>query len=225
MKIVVINHLKMLQIIFKKKVLKILLVFLCVVQLGLYSFRSDVNNTYPQQYQKKLQNFTTSLNNLSVVIVKEISISPQSIVTIKNEIATCRMAMKKIDFWLRYLDPLAYKKVNAPLPVEWETEVFEKYEKPYKRIGAGLTLAELYLDENNINKDSLLQLVHDAAMACKTFEADSTAKFLQKPAPFFFCNRLFLLNLATIYTTGFECPNNQNILPELLQMLQSLKAK
>jgi cytochrome c peroxidase len=187
----------MLQQIFKNKVIGILLLFLCIIQLGLYSFRADINNIYPKQYQQKLNDFTTSLNNLSLTISKETSISPKSIATIKNEIATSRIAMKKIDFWLRYLDPLAYKKINAPLPVEWETEVFEKYEKPYKRIGAGLTLAELYLNENNINKDSLLQLVQDASTACKIFSADSTTKFIQKPAPFFFCNRLFLLNLAS----------------------------
>ncbi len=213
----------MLQRIFQNTFLKILVVLLCIIQLGLYSFRLDTNNAYPQQYQQKLQNFSTSLSELSTIIKQQKVISSQSITTIKSEIATSRIAMKKIDFWLRYLDPLTYKKINAPLPVEWETEVFEKYEKPYKRIGAGLTLAELYLDENNINKDSLLQLIQDAANACKTFAADSTFRLLQKPAPFFFCNRLFLLNLATIYTTGFECPNSQNILPELLQMLISVK--
>ena len=36
--------------------------------------------------------------------------------------------------------------------MEWETEVFEKYEAPYKREGAGLTLAEQYLGENKIIK-------------------------------------------------------------------------
>jgi cytochrome c peroxidase len=176
----------MLQQIFKNKIIKILLVSLGIIQLGLYSFRSDVSNIYSQQYQQKLLEFTTSLNNLKVFISKEITTSPQSIATIKSEIATSRIAMKKIDFWLRYLEPLAYKKINAPLPVEWETEVFEKYEKPYKRIGAGLSLAEMYLDENNIAKDSLLQLVSNAATACNTFEADSITKFLQKPALFFF---------------------------------------
>jgi cytochrome c peroxidase len=47
--------------------------------------------------------------------------------------------MKAIDFWLRYIEPTLYKKINGPLPVEWETEVFEKYEKPYRREGDGFT--------------------------------------------------------------------------------------
>ena len=46
-----------------------------------------------------------------------------------------RLKLKEIDFWLRYLEPVAYKKINGPLPVEWETEVFEKWEAPYKRDG------------------------------------------------------------------------------------------
>jgi cytochrome c peroxidase len=211
------------QKILQNSFIKLLVIILCIIQLGLYSFRRDSNNAYPQQYQQKLQNFNTSLNQLSNIINQEKTISTLAISTIKNAIGTSRIEMKKIDFWLRYVDPLAYKKINAPLPVEWETEVFEKYEKPYKRIGAGLTLAELYLDEKNIEKDSLLKLVEDAAIACNTFAADSTIKLLQKPAPFFFCNRLFLLNLATIYTTGFECPNTENILPELSAMLESVK--
>ena len=207
----------------KNKFVKIALLVCCIIQFALYSFRIDNQNTYPQLYHQKLHNFQLSLSKLNTVIGNEKVIKTQSIFYIKKQIAVSRIAMKKIDFWLRYVEPLAYKKINAPLPIEWETEVFEKYEKPYKRIGAGLTLAELYLDENNINKDSLLQLVQDANIACNTFLADSITKFLEKPAPFFFCNRLFLLNLATIYTTGFECPNSENALSELLAMLESVK--
>jgi len=40
---------------------------------------------------------------------------------------------------------------------------------------------------------------------------------------FFLCNRLYLLNLAAIYTTGFECPGNDNIIPELRSMLAAVK--
>jgi cytochrome c peroxidase len=208
---------------YKNKFVKIALVVCCIIQFALYSFSIDKHNAYPQLYHQKLQDFQLSLSKLSTLIGNEKVIKTQSIFNIKKQITDSRIAMKKIDFWLRYLEPLAYKKINAPLPIEWETEVFEKYEKPYKRIGAGLTLAELYLDENNINKDSLLQLVQDADIACNTFLADSITKFLEKPAPFFFCNRLFLLNLATIYTTGFECPNSENTLPEVLAMLESVK--
>lgn len=65
------------------------------------------------------------------------------------------------------------KKVNGPLPVEWETEVFEKFESPYKREGAELSLAELYLEEENLNKDSLLALIASSLAATQIYLDDS----------------------------------------------------
>lgn len=140
---------------------------------------------------------------------------------IRQKIASARVALKACDFWLRYLEPVSYKKINGPLPVEWETEVFEKFEKPYRREGAGLTLAELYLDEKEISKDSLLRLVQSAHSATEVYSADSITVDLKKPDHFFFCNRLFILNLAAIYTTGFECPDTTRIIPELRTMLSA----
>ena len=116
-----------------------------------------------------------------------------------------------------------YKKINGPLPVEWETEVFEKFEKPYKRNGAGLTLAELYLEEKVKNKDSLLHLIQSSVDASKTYLADSITGQLSEYGTFFLTNRLFLLNLSAIYTTGFECPGTNNIIPELRSMLISVR--
>jgi cytochrome c peroxidase len=145
--------------------------------------------------------------------------SEKDINDIKGEIELTRLKLKNIDFWLRYFEPVAYKKINGPLPVEWENEVFEKFEKPYKRTGAGLSLAELYLNEKNVNKDSLVHLIQLSADALNTFRADSITRQLDTPDHFFLCNRLYLLNLAAIYTTGFECPGNANIIPELRSMV------
>jgi cytochrome c peroxidase len=138
-------------------------------------------------------------------------------------LAQARMSLKKADFWLRYLEPVAYKKINGPLPVEWENEVFEKYEKPYKREGAGLSLAELYLEGTQPDKDSLTQLIKTSIETLNTFLADSITGQLNKPDHFFLCNRLYLLNLAAIYTTGFECPHTGNIIPELRTMLAAVR--
>lgn len=135
-----------------------------------------------------------------------------------------RIKLKACDFWLRYLEPVAYKKINGPLPVEWETEVFEKYEAPYKRQGAGLTLAWQYLKTENPSKDSLLHLIETPLKSLETYLADSITTQLANYHHFFLCNRLFLLDLATIYTTGFECPNTEQIIPELKSMLQSTAA-
>lgn len=142
---------------------------------------------------------------------------------IKRQLNLARDKMKAADFWLRYLDPLAYKKINGPLPVEWETEVFEKFEKPYKRIGSGLTLAALYLEKPAIQKDSLRWLIQESVTATGAYQSDSITQPLQSYAHFFGCNRLYLLNLAAIYTTGFECPDAERIIPELRGMMEEVK--
>jgi len=151
-------------------------------------------------------------------------LSSDKITAVKEQIWEARLKMKGLDFWLRYLEPTVYKKINGPLPVEWETEVFEKFEKPYKRDGAGLTLAEQYLDEPSPVKDSLLNLLYQSDDALATFRADSITQFFQAPDHFFLANRLFLLNLAAIYTTGFDCPDSSRVIPELASMLKDVKS-
>ena len=94
---------------------------------------------------------------------------------------------------------------------------------PYKREGYGLSLAELYLGENIIDKDSLLNLVKPYVQVTKTYLADSITVNLNKHNHFYLANRLFLLNLAAIYTTGFECPDPKNIIPEVNSMLESVE--
>jgi len=140
---------------------------------------------------------------------------------ISEAIRSCRNRMKAADFWLRYLEPVSYKKINGPLPVEWETEVFEKFEKPYKRDGAGLTLAAQYLEEPGGNKDTLARLIREAMAVMPVYGADSITRNLKDHHHFFLCNRLFLLNLAALYTTGFECPDTAAIIPELSAMLDA----
>ncbi len=95
--------------------------------------------------------------------------SSKEVKAIVARLEETRRGLKGVDFWLRYLEPISYKKINGPLPVEWETEVFEKFEKPYKRVGAGLTLARMYLDEPQIDKDSLYELVDQGLQSMATF--------------------------------------------------------
>jgi cytochrome c peroxidase len=141
--------------------------------------------------------------------------------SIREQINQVRLQLKKMDIWLRYLEPVAYRKLNGPLPVEWETEVFEKFEAPYRREGKGLTIAAQYLDEEGIRKDSLLQLINSSLMALDTYAADSITDQLRNHHHFYLCNRLYLLNLAAIYTTGFDCPDTSRIIPELKLMLSA----
>lgn len=142
---------------------------------------------------------------------------------IRKQIWTNRQQLKTLDFWLRYFEPIAYRKLNGPLPVEWETEVFEKFEPPYKRKGAGLTLAEQYLDEPGLRQDSLAGLIQTSLDSLQTFEADSITTQLNSYPHFFMANRLYLLNLAAVYTTGFENPDTANIIPELRAMMPAVK--
>jgi len=185
------------------------------------SFTQNVSNSqYLNNYLDKLNQFEKLEEGLVFVINNSTDIQSEHAKTeIKKEILKCRLKYKGLDFWLRYLDPLAQKKINGPLPVEWETEVFEKYEKPYKREGSGFTLALQYLEEKKIDKANLLSLVQRSLEATRAFQADSVTKQFQNYHHFYLCNRLFLLNLATIYTSGFDCPEKESILPELKAML------
>ncbi len=199
----------------------ILIFFLAGIAIFSYSFRNTATQpeAYAKHYLQRLQTFKQREQHLLAVIDNSDLTKHADVERIKQEIANTRLSMKSMDYWLRYLEPLAYKKINSPLPVEWETEVFEKFEKPYKREGAGLTLAELYLDEEHITKDSLKSLITQSITVFETYGADSITSQLNTYHHFYLCNRLFLLNLAAIYTTGFECPNTDRVIPELKQML------
>lgn len=221
---------------------KILIILLAIVGTSLFvssSFKPDASpsfipglnassapggdDQYTRGYHDKLDRFSGSENELLLTIRAQDLTTETGITLVKERIRTARLALKGIDFWLRYLEPTAYRKLNGPLAVEWETEVFEKFEKPYRREGAGLSLAELYLAEDNIVKDTLLHLIQPSLEATKIYLADSITENLNSYHHFFLANRLFLLNLAAIYTTGFECPDPDNIIPELSSMLEAVK--
>ncbi len=191
------------------------------ILLGTISFKNSNNPAlYIKVYRDKITHFKKEQDKLLSYVEQSSRISEKELVEIKELIDLSRTELKNADFWMRYLEPIDYKSINGPLPVEWETEVFEKFEQPYKRVGAGLTLAEVYLDEDEINKDTLAKLIRVSAEATKVYLADSVTAELETPDHFFLCNRLFLLNLAAIYTTGFECPDTSRVIPELLTMLK-----
>ena len=174
-------------------------------------------NTYITLYQDQLENFRASLTELST----SLNYTDRAPLELLHD---ARFQMKQIDFLFRYLEPTLYKKVNGPLPVEWETEVFEKYEKPYKRVGGGLTLAEGALEDvTDSSRIAAKLLVQDALNVLDTYTSDSLLTVLSNPEHLFFANRLYLLNLATIYTTGFECPDTNQIVPELKSMIHGVK--
>lgn len=193
-----------------------------VAIVSFFSFDTE-SPGYHNYYLTLIGEFDAQQHDLANKIRNSPFSSNEDKSAIKAEIAHARRKLKALDIWLRYLEPIAYKKINGPLPVEWENEVFEKFEKPYKREGAGLTLAELYIDEPDASKDSLLRLITLSSDALSTFRADSITRQLDSFDHFFLCNRLFLLNLAALYTNGFECPDKKNIINELHHMLQDVK--
>lgn len=193
--------------------------------LAAFSFKERKGvNAYMTGYEAQLSAFKQSQQDLLLIIEKSDLLKPAAIEQIRAQLQTTRKHLKSLDLWFRYLEPIMYKMINGPLPVEWETEVFEKFEKPYKRNGAGLTLAQLYLEEENVSKDSLAQLIRLSVKATETFGADSITGQFATYHHFYLCNRLFLLNLAAIYTTGFECPDTSMIIPELHSMMESVSA-
>lgn len=188
------------------------------------SFKANQSsNLYIDKYNERLNYFKQSQYTLLELVGSTDLTVASNREKVKNEIKKNRIQLKGLDFWFRYLEPTVYKKVNGPLPVEWETEVFEKFEKPYKREGAGLTLAEIYLDEQTIDAAELKRLIKLSYESLATYSADSITINLKKQDHFFLCNRLYLLNLAAIYTTGFECPDTSNVIVELQSMMKSVK--
>lgn len=187
------------------------------------SFKRKSNNSYVNLYSKALGEFKRQQSVLeNSIVITDLS-SEESLDSLRTQIETARLKLKNIDFWLRYFEPNAYRRINGPLPIEWENEAFEKFEPPYRREGAGLSLVEISLGQKILRKDSLLSLVIKSREAIKTFEADSITTQLNSYSHFFLANRLFLLNLAAVYTTGFECPDTNHVIPELRSMLRGTK--
>lgn len=195
-----------------------------IVAVAICSFTlSTEEKAYRKNYNSKVNDLNRQLLRLTELVSGTDIATESGKASIYKEISHARLALKSSDFWLRYFEPVAYNRINGPIPVEWENEVFEKFEKPYRRDGAGLTLAALYLESDAPAKDSLLSLINTSLTAIKTFQADSITRQLDTFDHFYLANRLFLLNLAAIYTTGFDCPEKHNIIPELRSMMKGVK--
>jgi cytochrome c peroxidase len=188
-----------------------------------FSFNLEQKKEYNNLYSSSLGEFKAQQKILLSLLKRSDISDKQDLAAIRDQIKISRLKLKGVDFWLRYFEPEAYRKINGPLPVEWENEVFEKFEPPYRREGAGLYLAEESLEDVMVPKKTLDSLIIRSIDAIQTFEADSITSQLDSYHHFFLANRLFLLNLGAIYTTGFECPDTSNIIPELQSMVKDVK--
>ncbi len=178
-------------------------------------YERQAENSYSEKYYNSLERVVADIYKLQQVVENE---RPEQ--EIRDQLHNARTSLKAADIWLRYFHPIAYKKLNAPLPVEWEVEVLEKWESPYERKGAGLTLFELYLEED-YDKDSAANLLKQSLLALKQIADTSDFYIKHDPQQMHYANRLWLLNLASIYTTGFECPNTDSVIVELQAMMES----
>ncbi|GAA4457375.1 cytochrome-c peroxidase [Rurimicrobium arvi] len=203
----------------------IVLVLLTLLIGGAFSFKpAKPEGAYHTLYRARMDSLHTCLSGLLRISDTIDYTSEQGRDALKQAIRQCRIVMKRCDIWLRYMEPLAQKQINGPLPVEWETEVFEKFEKPYRREGAGLLLAEQYLDGELVVRDTFRQLIARAVSASQVYLHDSILQRTAEFDHFLFCNRLHLLNLASLYTTGFENADPGQVIPELHMMMSAMQS-
>lgn len=195
---------------------KIWVFIFLISTIFIFSASQKNKNQYQNLYLINLEILKNDFEN----ILKSIE-QKEDKKSILNKIHYSRKNLKKNDFFLRYYFPILYRKINAAQEIEYEVEVFEKWEKPYKRIGAGLSLMEIHLEENKIDFEKLKNLAIPFLEKNQLFKSDSILNEIQKPKYFYFANRLFLLNLATIYTTGFENPNKESVIKELKILLKN----
>ena len=91
------------------------------------SFSLRDKKEYQDLYLTSLEEFKQQQVKL-LGIIKNADLNKKEEKTkIQKQINESRVSLKAIDFWLRYLEPIAYRRINGPVPVEWQTEVFEKY--------------------------------------------------------------------------------------------------
>ena len=173
------------------------------------------NDLYLEQYNIRFSKLVQEFDFLKRYL--EIGASTEKI---NQQIRSTRLALKRADMWLRYSNPIAYKFLNGPLPIEWEVEVFEKWEKPYKREAAGLTLLQIGIEEET-SRDKWLGLITKAIDSLSAFQHPNVVDQVSQPQNMYFANRLHLLNLATIYSTGFECPNTDLAIHEIVETLKA----
>src|SRR5947209_7354221 len=117
---------------------KFVVLAIIIVTVICAAFVSRTERPYFDFYSNSLNTFCEKQRALLKAIDNCDLSSEKGRAALRKQIEQVRLTLKENDFWLRYLEPVLYKKINGPLPVEWETEVFEKFEKPYKRTGAGL---------------------------------------------------------------------------------------
>jgi hypothetical protein len=173
-------------------------------------------NTYITLYQDQIENFRASLNELST----SLNYTDRAFHIFQTPPFPIQQAKVHSLFCTTSAPNNATRNQSVSFEIAHHATTPTE---PYKRVGGGLTLAEGSLEElTDSSKIAAKLLVQDALNALDTYTSDSLLTVLSNPEHLFFANRLYLLNLATIYTTGFECPDTNQIVPELKSMLRGV---
>lgn len=92
----------------KQKLL--LAVTLCFIACVIFSFRiSQQENAYTTYYEQRISGLRDSLTALLARVQHADWNNPESKKHLQAQIQAARNELKQADFWLRYLEPLAYK--------------------------------------------------------------------------------------------------------------------
>lgn len=185
------------------------------------SFTTKNNNSYLLLYKSNIDSLHNSVFNFNKLLAHNSSTSSNQKSEISILFKQIRFDLKKADFWLRYVEVENYAVINGAIKTEWENEVFAKYKPAYKKEGFGIYLAEQELLKPNFNSSTVLELLNPTIKELEKLKSDSIIQLVNNPSSFYKANRLFLLNLASIYTTGFECNNKNEIINELQIILHS----
>src|SRR4051812_27129156 len=88
---------------------------LIVLSFFFIGFKDYRQTEYAELYHAGVETFKAKQEDLLQAINKANLNNPTDVEKIRMGIATARQAMKCIDFWIRYMEPTVYKKINGPL--------------------------------------------------------------------------------------------------------------
>ncbi|MFM2047975.1 MAG: putative cytochrome peroxidase [Bacteroidota bacterium] len=200
-----------------------LLIFICCLSVCCIfgSFTTKNNNDYKLLYKARIDSLSISIFDFTKLLSHKYYTATNTKSDVITSFTQIRYQLKSTDFWLRYVEAENYSIINGAIKTEWENEVFAKFKPAYKKEGFGIYLAEQELLKPNYSSSKVLELLNPTLIELEKLKSDSVLKLVNNPASFYKANRLFLLNLATIYTTGFECNNKNEIVNELQTILHS----
>ncbi|WP_343674320.1 cytochrome c peroxidase [Chitinophaga sp.] len=197
----------------KIKVLTGLCLLLCLGIAG------ETPKGYPEQtirYFKAQQAiFTLKTNALKAAIEKYDPSRPVTIAQAKDALKECRIAYKRISFFLEYFFVSEAYVFNTPAKYEVE-EPYIEYEEP---VGLQQIEALLY---SNASKEELMQQADIVAETAAGLPA-LLYNFRATDAQVMESIQLELIRIQSLYITGYDAPSLQCGIPEAAAAMDALR--